>query len=112
MSVNQIALNPGANIFYDPGFRNVLEDHWTVLRNSPRTQVINVDSMLAYRYEHSFYALLNALNIPPNKHWITLRLSGFRSPLEVTKDISVIYVPSDNELTQLVQSHLSSRKLN
>ena len=109
--LNSLAIDPGPSIYYDPNFRNVLEDHWTILKNSSKTTVLNVDPMFAYRYEYSFYALLNALNIPTFKHWITLRLSGFRSPAEPDRTLSVIYVPSNDELSQLAQSHLSSRKM-
>lgn len=111
MSVNSLAIDTGPSIYYDPSFRNVLEDHWSILRNSSKTTMVSVDPMLAYRYEYSFYALLNALNIPTFKHWITLRLSGFRSPSEPDRTVSVIYVPSNDELSQLAQSHLSSRKM-
>jgi hypothetical protein len=34
MSVNSLAIDTGPSIYYDPSFRNVLEDHWSVLRNS------------------------------------------------------------------------------
>jgi len=111
MNINALAINPGPAIFYDPDFRNVLEDHLTKLKSSVRTITVNVDPMLAYRFEYSFYALLNALNVPVFKHWITLRMLGYRSQFDVDRTITTIYVPSDTELNQLAQSHTSARKL-
>ena len=50
MSVNSLAIDTGPSIYYDPSFRNVLEDHWSVLRNSGKTTMVS--RMLCSSFRH------------------------------------------------------------
>ena len=111
MNVNDLMFSPGPAIYYDEDFRNVIEDHISALLRDSRTISISIDSAMAYKYEFNLYALLNELQISPFKHWIILRMNGYRSPTEVDRTLEQLYIPDETVLNQIVQSHRSIRKV-
>ena len=102
MNVNDLMFSPGPAIYYDEDFRNVIEDHISALLRDSRTISISIDSAMAYK---------NELQISPFKHWIILRMNGYRSPTEVDRTLEQLYIPDETVLNQIVQSHRSIRKV-
>lgn len=78
-------LNPDSkNIFYQPKFRAILEDHLDILRQSGVT-INDIPLDLYWQYEGNFYGYLVHLNIPIEWHWLMLRVNGMHNPNEFAK---------------------------
>ena len=80
MKVAEKMRTSGTTIFYDEGFRRVVEDHLEYLRNNSTTKVLNVTADDAATYEYDLYTYLLSLNIEKQLHWIVLRVNYFKTP--------------------------------
>ena len=111
MSIDSLMAIQGASVYYGPSFRNVLEDHLTYLKGLDSTTVINVEPIVAYKYEFDLYSLLFYYDIPMHLHWLVMRLNGFTSPTEATADITSLLIPDSTVVDQIRQSHMSTRRV-
>lgn len=103
-SLNDLAYAPGPDTYYSDGFHTVLEDHMTYLRGLSSTSKIAIDPIDVIRYKADFFALLLKLNVKPQLHWVTMRMSGLVSPAFVPEDLVNILIPDESEITRLYQS--------
>jgi hypothetical protein len=111
MAIESLLAETGPSIDYDQGFRAVLEDHMTYLRNHPSTTAINVQPGEAYKYEADLFGLLTFLRIPRNLHYPTMRVNGYSSPLQAKSDIQILMIPSETVIGQIRQTHQTTHKL-
>lgn len=111
MLVNTLMTDPGNNIFYSDGFRNVIEDHLSILKNLSNTQTVTIDPHKAYRYEGDFFSLLADYNVTQQLHWVTMRMNDLKSPIDFNGKIDSILVPDYAVIEQLRQSHTSARRI-
>lgn len=87
--------------FYNNDFRHWFEDHCTVFRDSNSTQQVFVEPGIAFQFEFDFYMLLFAKNYPHHMHWFIMRITGFHDPYQVDRNLSVLFVPSEAEISIL-----------
>lgn len=116
MKIDSLMLPTTRSIYYDTGFRAVLEDHMTLLRNHPNTQKVllnttDTGTMDAYRYEFDFYGLLDKYGVPKYLHWVVLRMMDFTSPNETDETLSYFLLPSESYLAQLEMAYKTVNKL-
>lgn len=71
--------NVGDTIYYDPGFRQVIETHLPILRRAGGIQVYTVPPEKIYQHEGDFYGLLAEMGISLQFHWIYMRVNGLES---------------------------------
>lgn len=109
MKIDSLQFDEGASVFYNDGFRNVIEDHLTFLRTHPRTGARVVEPGRAYKYEADFYGLLQYFNVPAALHWTTLRMNGYTAPQQFTPDVTSILLPDPDVIEHLRTSHMSTR---
>jgi hypothetical protein len=109
MLVNNDLFDIGADIYYDPLFRVVLESHMGYFREKART--IDVDPQSAVVYDSDLFGYLNAQNILPQNHWLTMRVNGFSSPNEFTSQTTSLKLPAYSEVEQIRQSHTSQTSI-
>jgi hypothetical protein len=98
----------GPAIYYTDAFRQMVEDHLTILKTTNiQTRIITDDDWATlYKYEGDFYGLLNALQIGRQYHWTVMRMNGYRSRFEATADIAQLITPDwayVNKLAQLAK---------
>lgn len=113
MQIDQLMTDPGAsaNIFYDPTFRNVLEDHMSFLRADSRTKQLNIEPEQAYRFEGDLFGLLAYYKLPAYMHWVTMRMNQMSSPQDAGRDITLLVFPDERTLSQIRQSHMTTRRI-
>jgi hypothetical protein len=111
MPIVNLLQDAGPSVDYDASFRAVLEDHMTYLRNHPGTETIQIVAGDAYKYEFDLFGLLAAYQIPPNLHFVTMRMNGFTSPQQATAEIETLIVPSGDVIGQIRQTHQTVHKL-
>lgn len=110
MKLDSLMRDPGPSIYYDPDFRNVLEAHMTELRSNS-TDILNVEPAAAYKYEFDFFSLLANYSVPDHYHWIVMRMNKFDSPTANTRDLSVLMLPDQRQISRIVSSHKTTRKI-
>lgn len=111
MALNELMVQPGPDVYYDPAFRAVLEDHLSYLRALSSTQQLSVSPGEAYRFEFDLNGLLAKYGVPPYLHWVTMRVNGYTAPEEFTRDAVRVLVPSQKVIDQIRQSHQTSRRI-
>lgn len=111
MKVDDLMPAEGASIYYDPAFRNVLEDHMTFLREHPQTSVLNVEPTQAYRFEHDLFGLLAHYGVSRAFHWVVMRMNKMTTPTELTRDAVQLLVPETRLVEQIRQSHMTKRRI-
>jgi hypothetical protein len=111
MAITSLMLPDGPTDYYDQGFRNVLEDHFPLLRASNETEVHTVEPDRAYRFEFDLFGLFNSYSIPAHLHWPIMRMNKMSNPNEVTRDFSSFLLPNATKLEQIRQAYTSSRRI-
>jgi hypothetical protein len=101
MDINKYSIGLDNLDYYNPDFRNVLEDHFSLLKTISSTKLVPIDGYLAYRYEFDFYGLMQEQNVPHQLHWLVMRLSGYTSPDQMSADLQSYYLPDPAYVEQL-----------
>lgn len=101
MDINILAKAPGTDIYYDPQFRVILEDHMTYLREHPQNILLNVESPYAYKYEGDLFGLLSHYNISFEFHWLIMRVNGYSSPTQTKDTLNRLIIPNTNVITRI-----------
>lgn len=110
--VDQLMISEGPSIDFDPDFREVLEDHMTYLRNHPQTQQLLVTPDKAYQFEFDLHGYLTSEHGEPlAMHWIIMRASGLRSTDDFGPNVTVLYKPSSDVISQIRQTHVSTHSV-
>lgn len=79
-TVSDIAKDPGDQLFYDPGFRRMIETHLVMLRNMNDLRSDVIDPNTIYKYQGDFYGFLGSLGVPMDQYWLYLRFNGLTNP--------------------------------
>ena len=109
MKINKLLADHGSNIYYDPVFRNVLEDHMTFLRTHEQTTRLNIESIYAYKYVGDLSGLLKHYNIDIYLHWIIMRMNNFTSYNEANDNIVDLLIPEPIVIERIRQSHITTQ---
>ncbi len=104
-------------MFYSPEFRAIVEDHLGLLKTvGVKPQAIPHD--LYWQYEGNFYGYLTHISIPPEMHWLHLRVNGMHHPYEFAKEVrdplnkpyqAIMLMPSDSLVGDLQKYYLSRK---
>lgn len=97
--------------YYDQGFRDVLEDHLSFLRNSESTVRRTVVPGVALRYQFDFYSMLAELGIPHHLHWIVMRMSGLTNSNQMTLEFNTVVIPDPQVLERLRGAYMTGRRI-
>lgn len=112
--VDRFMTDGGPAVYYDDGFRQVVEDHMTYLRTHPKTTLLTLDATklgTLYKYEADLYGFLSEFGVPRKLHWIVMRMNGYFSPTELEMSLTSLMVPDGTIVEQLVQTHRSTNKM-
>jgi hypothetical protein len=101
VDINNLALGLNNTDYYSDGFRNLLEDHYSWLKTQSSTKTVPIDGYLAVRYEYDFYGLMQNQNVPIELHWITMRLSGYTSSDQMSRDLQSYILPDPAVISRL-----------
>lgn len=108
MPIDQLQVNTGAAIYYDAGFRRVLETHMGLLRNLASTQLVQIEAQLAYKYEFDFYGLLQEKGVAEHLHWVILRVNDMVDPREFKSTMDRLYVPAAEVVDSIRKLHMTA----
>jgi hypothetical protein len=111
MSINDLLIDMGPDIYYDPNFRNVLEDHMTFLRTHPKTALFTLTPDEAYQWRGDLFGLLLAKNRPAQFHWLIMRLNNYTSPTQFKQDTIGLIEPDYTVVDKIRQSNNSSGRI-
>jgi hypothetical protein len=104
-------IQDGPAIFYDAGFRNVIEDHLEILKTKGQIQNVPIDPHDAYKFEYDFYALLAKHAVPAHMHWIVLRVNDMTTPTEFRSDRLTLLVPDSAQIEKIKSTHTTIHKI-
>lgn len=111
MALKQLMTAQGPDIYYDPAFRNVLEDHLSYLRALQSTVRRAVSPGEAYRFEYDLFGLLKIYGVEAHLHWVVMRLNNYTSPDEFRADVTELLVPDATVVDRIRQSHQATRRI-
>lgn len=111
MKIDSLMISEGPAIYFDLGFRNVLEDHMTYLRTHGQTRDQVVDKGAAYKYEYDLFGFLSMAGIAPHLHWVVMRMNNMTSPMEFGMHNETLLVPEATVVDKIRQAHMTTRKV-
>lgn len=115
-SLNQMMVEMGDSIYFDEGFRIVLETHMVILRKDTATRRVLVPPELAYQYQGDLYGLLGTsqFNQAFGYRWLVMRVNGLYNPADYglnwdnqyagAHDFSLL-LPSEEYVSQLARKY-------
>lgn len=110
LTISQLERDMGPEDFYDPVFVRVLETHLTYLRTHPDTRMTAVNPHDVYKFEGDFYGLLDQHGVPPEYHWVTMRVNDISNPNFVKEDLETLLLPSPGAINKILQLHRTISK--
>lgn len=111
---------PRNSIYFDPVFRNMVEQHLSVLRYHPEVALDEISPDQVFRFRGDFFGLLQQKNIDPSLHWIYLRVNNLLSPTDfgnafneeyTTSRVFNMIVPPESAIDTLRKRFLTERKM-
>lgn len=102
LSVRSYREDPGEDVYYDPNFKLMIEQHRIYLQNADGYVDRVLDPGTARRWRFDFYGLLEDLGIPENLRWIFLRVNDYTHPSEYDETRVTIRVPNPSAIEKLV----------
>lgn len=111
MTLDSLMYSPGHAAYYTDSFRAVLEDHLTFLRRHPETLALPMLPMNLYRFEADLYGLFTEMKIPPQYHYVVMRLNGWDSPLHTPQNLKQLILPPYAEVDKIRQAHVTEKRL-
>lgn len=76
--------------YYTEEFMKFIEDNISYFSGAEDLEVREFVPAKSYKHEGDFYGLCNYLNIPPHLHYLTMRLNGYKNPIEFAGDRNAI----------------------
>lgn len=110
MSILSKFANPGQDIWYDPIFKAVLEDHLSYLKDHPNTQVQILEPNSVIKYRFDLYSLFRFYGIDQQYHWLVMRLNNFETPIDDFSGLEFIYIPDFSVVSQILMQFMSRNK--
>lgn len=107
MSLLSKLANPGQDIWYSPGFRSVLEDHMTYLRNHPDSTVQPIEPNAVIKYRFDLFSLFALYGIEYKYHWLVMRVNHFNNPQDDISELQSFMVPNPTVVMQILAHHTS-----
>jgi hypothetical protein len=89
---------PGEQLYYEPGFRLIVETCLNQLKQLAVT-ITDIPVDMLYQYEGNFYGYLVDKGIRPELHWIYLRVNNMEHPNQFGAELR-------NPLNQLLAPRL------
>lgn len=111
MALIDLLIDAGSDIYYDPVFRNVLEDHMTYLREHPQTTIMPISPNDAYVYRQDLFGVLLKNNVQPQYHWLVMRMNKYTAPHQFSEDVISLMVPNANVIAQIRSSHMATPRI-
>lgn len=112
MSINDLSSGTDQSVYYDPDFRNVLEDHITYLKLVQTTTTREIPPGYAARYRGNFYMFLQSQGIQQYMHWVIMRMNDMTSPTQFDESMTTYLIPDVTTLSQIRSYDQTSRQLN
>lgn len=97
--------------YFDPKFRQVLEEHLALIKAQPNNRTMSLTPIQALRYKGDFYGLLNEFQIPDYMKWITLRVNGFISPSDGHENIGIVTLVDPQYIRRIYNTHRTQSKV-
>lgn len=101
MDIDKLSIGLDNLDYYNDDFRNVLEDHFSYLKQLGSTKNVPIDGYLAVRYEYDFYGLMQNQGVPHQLHWLVMRLSGYTSPDQMQRTLQSYFLPDPSFVEQI-----------
>lgn len=111
LSISQLQQDPGNVNFSSAHFRDLIESHLEWLSRSKNTLSKTIDGHLSYKYEGDFFGLCTAVGIPQDIQWPTMRLNGLHCPYDLIEVITLLHIPSVDDLNYLLGRQLTVTNL-
>lgn len=105
------SVNSGQTIFYNRSFRQVVEDHLSLMRDVNNHTVVNIDPSDAEAFVGDLYGLLAQEGVSLDLHWCIMRLNDYTSPTEFTSDVMELKTPNPSFINRLVKQFRTNQSI-
>lgn len=105
-------MTPEANpLTYTTAFRDMIEDHIPELCCGDNSVMLNIESSHAQEAEGDFYTLMYIYSVPPDCHWVSLRMNGLTSPEQYRHDMIHVLIPRPDYVNALLKRFKTSQSM-
>ncbi len=113
MNINNLVADFGPDIYYDPRFRNTLEDNMTLFRNDANTGSVSIEAYQEIKYEGDFFGLLSALSQPKQYHWLIMRINYLNNPSDYRPGMfpNGIMLPDRTRVERMKSLYITQNKI-
>ena len=101
MKYMNLANDSGPAFYYTEAWRQTVEDHIDLIRNSANNTTQELAKNDAYRYRGDLFGLLTFMGIPPQHHYIVARINEMRNGSELTEFTTELILPSNDVIERI-----------
>ena len=109
--IDKLAVPPGADVWYSDAFRNVLEDHMTVLRSN-LGELVRVDQFDLIRYQFDLFGLYRQYQVEEQHLWATMRMNGLSDPTYVPPTLEGFFKVKGQLVGQILAHYNTGARAN
>lgn len=109
--IHSLLRDMGGEITYSEEFKQVLEDHISVIQADPTTEVVEIEPQVAYANEGDLTAVLDHYNMPMEQHWLIMRVNGMTSPQEFRAETRTLLFPSTTTFDSILSGFRTDQKI-
>lgn len=91
----------GPAVWYEAGYRKVIEDHLHLLLSNPASRVVTIVPSEAARYDGDFYGIISSLKLPLHMVYPIMRMNQMTGPEDYRASMTTLIIPEPNELEKL-----------
>jgi len=101
----------GPAVFYEAGFRQMLEDHMVYLREHPSTDTMDISPHVANKHHGDLVGVLLHYEIPLHLHWPMMRLNNYTSPMQYSANDLTLMYPAQTVISMLLSRYRANQKI-
>ena len=94
MGIEGLVIDYGDDVFYDPDFLNMIDDHYTYLMEDSGTGSVELGNLSSYVNEGDLVAVLGELNVAPKYAYAVARLNKLTSVTDLKDSVTSLIIPN------------------
>lgn len=94
MDITNLARNFGDDVFYNPDFLNMMDDHYSYLMEDDGTSVVELDNLSSYVNEGDLVAVLDGLGVSAKYAYCIARMNKLNSVTDLKASVTSLIIPN------------------
>lgn len=94
MDIENLKRSFGDDVFYDPDFLNMVDDHYSYLMEDENTSAVELSNLSSYKNEGDLVAVLDELGVAAKYAYSIARMNKLNSVTDLRDTVTSLIIPN------------------